>query len=319
MSFDRDTLLDLIQVHGPVVRVVVAQVAGSTPREVGAAMVVWADGQSGTIGGGALEFEAATLARAMLESGRKQSLQKIPLGPARGQCCGGSVSLLSEAYDEAALAETGAIVARSVSGDTVMPLRVQKLLAQMRNGTTPLAPQLLDGWMVEPLANPSRPIWVWGAGHVGRAIVQVMAPLPDFAVTWVDTGADRFPADIPKGVNQLVAAKPADVVRFAPRNAEHLILTYSHPLDLELCHQVLHHGFSFAGVIGSATKWARFRKRLRDLGHSEAQISRICCPIGQPELGKHPQAIAVGVTSELLKGQPEQTTGELPGDSAVET
>lgn len=88
----------------------------------------------------------------------------------------------------------------------------------------------------------------------------------------------------------------------APAHAEHLILTYSHEIDLALCHAALAHGFGFCGLIGSDTKWARFRKRLAGLGHCDAQIARICCPIGQKGLGKHPQAIAIGVASRLIEG-----------------
>jgi xanthine dehydrogenase accessory factor len=89
-------------------------------------------------------------------------------------------------------------------------------------------------------------------------------------------------------------------VGHAPQEADHLIMTYAHDLDLALCHALLKHGFASAGLIGSATKWARFRTRLAALGHSPAQISRIACPIGDPHLGKHPQAIAVGVATALL-------------------
>jgi len=145
------------------------------------------------------------------------------------------------------------------------------------------------------------PLWVWGAGHVGRALVDVLSPLPEFAITWVDTTAERFPSDIPLGVVPVPAADPALLVPHAPENAQHLILTYSHALDLALCHSLLGHGFAFAGLIGSATKWARFRSRLASLGHSPEQISRITCPIGHPALGKHPQMIAVGVAAQLLR------------------
>ena len=78
------------------------------------------------------------------------------------------------------------------------------------------------------------------------------------------------------------------------------MLTFSHSLDLELCHRLLGHGFRTLGLIGSATKWARFRSRLAALGHAEARIARIRCPIGDPGLGKHPQAIAIGVAADLL-------------------
>ena len=78
------------------------------------------------------------------------------------------------------------------------------------------------------------------------------------------------------------------------------MLTYSHALDLELCHRLLTHGFARAGLIGSATKWARFRARLAALGHPPYAIARIDCPIGNPALGKHPQAIAIGVAAAFV-------------------
>ncbi len=145
-----------------------------------------------------------------------------------------------------------------------------------------------------------RPVWIWGAGHVGRALVDVLAPLPDVALTWVDTGAERFPLDIAEDITVVPAANPADLVAHTPAGAEHLIVTYSHALDLELCHRLLGHGFAFAGLIGSESKWARFRSRLAALGHTRGQIARITCPIGDPALGKHPQQIAVGVAAEFL-------------------
>ena len=88
--------------------------------------------------------------------------------------------------------------------------------------------------------------------------------------------------------------------------AEHLVLTYSHALDLELCHRILGHGFARLGLIGSATKAARFRARLHDLGHLPVEIQRIACPIGDTSLGKHPQAIALGVATELLRTAPQR-------------
>lgn len=308
MSFDAASLRAAVARHGAVARVVVAEAAGSAPREAGAAMLVWPEGQSGTIGGGALEFEAARRAIAAIAEGRDR-LDREPLGPALGQCCGGAVTLLTEVWTEARLETVeGDMVARPVPGAPQnMPLPVRRLIAAARNRGARTAPLLLDGWMVEPVSRPSRALWVWGAGHVGRAIVATLAPLPDFEVTWIDTSPERFPPDVPEGVTPLVAVDPADVVGYAPAEAEHLILTYSHALDLELCHRLLTHGFGSCGLIGSRTKWARFRSRLAALGHTDASISRIRCPIGHPELGKHPQAIAVGVAHELLRSGDRQT------------
>lgn len=237
------------------IRITVTKTAGSVPRAAGTQMLVWADRTEGTIGGGTLEWEAMAEARRMLADGRKSHEARIPLGPALGQCCGGSVGLLWEEAEA----------------------------------------------MTMPLA---RPLWIYGAGHVGRAIVHVMASLPEFDITWVDTHADRFPRT---EITTLVAADPAMVVKHAPSNADHLIFTYSHELDLALCHAILSHGFHSAGLIGSATKWARFKTRLAALGHSHAQISRIACPIGDPSLGKHPAAIALGVATAMITPQERQT------------
>lgn len=297
--FDLDALAAGVAAHGPVARVVIAAHEGSSPREAGASMLVWPDGQSGTIGGGALEWEAATEARALLVSGG-QRLRRVPLGPALGQCCGGAVTLLTEVYDAAhlPLAEAG-VVARSVDGRE-MPLAVKRVLDRARGqGVVPSA-QLVQGWFLEPVTAAARDLWIWGAGHVGRALAGVLAPLPEVRITWVDVAADRFPDAIPAGVTALPCADAARLIAHAPKDAEHLVLTYSHALDLDLCHRLLAHGFARAGVIGSATKWARFRSRLAALGHAPDAIARIDCPIGDPSLGKHPQAIAIGVAQAVL-------------------
>ena len=316
MSFDRQEMARLVAAHGAVVRVVVAEVAGSAPREAGAAMTVWAGGEAGTIGGGALEFEATARARAMLAGGADR-LDRLALGPALNQCCGGAVTLLSEVWDRARLAGLdGTVVARPLPGTRgEMPLAVRRILARARGEGFRPAARSLHGWFVEPVEAVQRDLWIWGAGHVGRALVTVLAPLPGLRLTWIDTDAGRFP-DLPEGVVRRIAANPADLVAEAPKEAEHLVLTFSHALDLELCHRLLRHGFGALGLIGSATKRARFRSRLQALGHAPAEIARIRCPIGQPELGKHPQAIAVGVAADLLanKHNKNETGSGLDGE-----
>lgn len=297
MGFDLEEVRAAVARHGRVTRVVIADLRGSSPREVGAAMLVWEDGQSGTIGGGALEYQAAEAARA-----GHSGISQHALGPDLGQCCGGAVTLLSEVYGTGGQdAPTGDVIARAVAAAGEMPLAVHRMLAQARAQGIAPAPQLIGDWMVEPAHRATRQTWIWGAGHVGRALVQVLHPLPDVAITWVDTAPARFPDTVPPQVTVLPAARPGDVMRYAPRDATHLILTYSHALDLELCHRALDHGFGFAGVIGSATKIARFRKRLTTLGHTPEQIARLTCPIGDPALGKHPHMIALGVAAELLR------------------
>lgn len=304
---DRAALARILAQMPVVVRVVIAAHQGSSPREAGAAMLVWESGQEGTIGGGALEYEATATARALLAGGGPK-VARMPLGPALGQCCGGAVTLVFEritAADLDAMPESG-LYTRRVEGATEMPLAMTR--AQRNARGQGIAQTLWKaGWLAEPVSAPERALWIWGAGHVGRALVAVLHPLPGLKITWIDTASDRFPADIPRDVTPRIHENPAALIAEAPLQAEHLIVTYSHALDLDLCHRLLGHGFGGAGLIGSASKWARFRNRLRALGHSDARISRIQCPIGAPELGKHPQAIAVGVAAALLNGSGMKT------------
>ena len=295
--FDLAALAAAISVHGPVVRVVIAAFDGSSPREVGAAMLVWAGGAEGTIGGGALEWQAMAHARDML-AGEPWRVERIALGPSLGQCCGGAVTLWHERFERVPETEAG-VFAR---GPGEMPLVVKRILARARGQGAIPAAGVVQGWLVEPVAGPMRHVWVWGAGHVGRAVVGVLAPLPGVAVTWCDVDAGRFPDALPDGVRVIAQADVAGAGADAPVEAEHLVMTFSHALDLELCHRLLGHGFARLGLIGSATKWARFRARLGALGHAPARVAQIDCPIGAPEMGKHPQAIAIGVAAAFLVG-----------------
>lgn len=298
MTFQLDQMRVLAKA-GPVVRVVVAATKGSVPREVGAAMLVTSNTVHGTIGGGALEFDAIKHARKT----KVDTLEHLPLGPALGQCCGGLVTVLTEIWDEQRLsvAATDDVVARPLPGALPeLPMQVRRHLARARSeGRLPL-PGIVEGWMVEPVSMPTREIWIWGAGHVGRALVGTLSPLPGLSIKWADSARDRFPEDT-GGIEPLIAENPAELVSLAADHAEHFVLTYSHALDLEICHRVLGRPFRTLGLIGSATKWGRFRSRLKSLGHAPSQIDRIQCPIGDPSLGKHPQAIALGVASEVVR------------------
>ncbi len=299
MAFNLQDIEAAVGRHDRVARVLVVQTSGSVPREAGASMLVWTDGQSGTIGGGALEYEAAEAARSSLGKGTGSAgVQRRPLGPGLGQCCGGSVTLVTEIFDHdrlqearLAISETGRYL-RAISGDA----------GEAPPDIAGDGEQILfsRNWIGEAASRCRRSLWLFGAGHVGRAVVATLAPLDSFDITWVDVAADRYPADIAGCAEQLVAANPADTVRFAPAEADHLVMTHSHALDLDICNRLLAVPFRSVGLIGSKSKWARFRKRLAEAGHARQAIDRIECPIGMPELGKHPRAIAIGLACRML-------------------
>jgi len=242
------------------IRVTITDVKGSAPREVGAVLEVFPDRQAGSIGGGALEFEAIRIARQMLSDGTGRKVRQFPLGPSLGQCCGGSVTLKFE-------------------------------LDQQLNMQT-------------------QPLWIWGAGHVGQALTQVIAPLSGYELTVIDSRPEWLTGT--EAANPVLAQDPLRMVPSAPASALHLVLTHDHTMDLDLCDALLRHGFAQLGLIGSQTKWARFRKRLAALGHTSDEIARIQCPIGAKTLGKEPGAIAVGVAAALLS---HGRLSEPPGES----
>lgn len=154
---------------------------------------------------------------------------------------------------------------------------------------------------------PSRtPLALFGGGHVGKALVNTLAPLP-FAVRWIDSRDEIFPGDVPAGVDcehsNPVQAAVADL---AP-GSRVLIMSFSHAEDLDIVIACLKRcrekgDLPFVGLIGSKTKWATFRHRLEDRGFSAEDISRITCPIGVPGIaGKEPEVIAVAVAAQLLQ------------------
>lgn len=263
------------------VLVTVGATRGSVPRETGAWMAVFGGatgGAIGTIGGGHLEWDAMRHAREAMGRGGGDRppawSQAVTLGPSLGQCCGGALVLHFESIDS--------------SG-------IDALRRRLTQGHAPLA--------------------LFGGGHVGRALVQALAPLP-FHVTWIDSRDEVFPADLPGHVRTEYSEPVQLAVRdLAPRSSV-LIMSFSHAEDLDIvaaCLQRLRQSgdLGFVGLIGSKTKWATFRRRLRQRGFSDAELTRITCPIGLPGIeGKAPAVIAASVVAQLLLEC--QTTSNTP-------
>jgi xanthine dehydrogenase accessory factor len=307
---------------------------GSTPRDAGAKMVVAIDGVHGTIGGGELEYQALDLARGMLRASGERQTKRFPLGAALGQVCGGAANLAFERVPagaewvgvaagrheagEACVAVTPAgarddghlvVTAHASWGSLGNDVRDARAIAAAREclgagQTTPQALPLDDE--VTAVFEVLRPldfhVVVFGAGHVGRALVRVLGTLP-CRVTWVDGRAEEFPADVPANVGTVVTdAAVAEAGRAAPGSC-FLVMTHSHALDFELVETILRRGdFAYCGMIGSATKRKTFENGLAKHGVPAAALARFTCPIGIPGIkGKEPSAIAIAVAAELLQ------------------
>ena len=227
MALDYSTLKKVVNSNGPVARILILEVKGSTPRGSGTDMYVWAGGIHGTIGGGNLEFEAIKSAHKLFET-RKTNIKSYPLGPQLGQCCGGFVKIVTEYYDEKDVANlrNENLNVRSISGTTEAPQTVKELVKKHSTRRISLDHTLSNGWLIEKIITEKAPIWIWGAGHVGSAILSLLAPMPNLEVFWLDTDASRFPNLEFSNVHKIVYDTPDKFVKRAQPDAEHLILTY---------------------------------------------------------------------------------------------
>jgi xanthine dehydrogenase accessory factor len=155
--------------------------------------------------------------------------------------------------------------------------------------------------LFEPMGQPQAQIAVFGAGHVGRALVPLLASLP-CRVRWIDSREAEFPAHLPEGVTRIVNDEVVDEVDNLPPGSYCIVMTHNHQLDLELTAAILKRGdFTWFGLIGSKTKRAKFEHRLRDRGFDPALVQRMRCPMGLAEVkGKLPIEIAVSVAAEVI-------------------
>ena len=220
-----------------------------------------------------------------------------------GTIGGGHLEFQALAHARALLAgQTAELHVRHVLGPS---------LGQCCGGTVELGFERVhaaDAQRVQALLSPPRqPLALFGGGHVGRAIVQTLAPLP-FAVRWIDSRDEIFPDAVPEDVacehSNPVQAAVADLAS----GSRVLIMSFSHAEDLDIVIACLRRirerdDLPFVGLIGSKTKWASFQHRLEERGFSDAEIDHITCPIGVPGItGKEPEVIAVAVAAQLLQG-----------------
>ncbi len=252
---------------------------GSVPREQGAWMAVFADaavgmgGIIGTVGGGQLEFQAIDEARRLLRENIQATKTQLDAGP------------------------------------PVLRYPLGPSLGQCCGGEVHLRYELVSRADVAALSRRLMPLLaplaLFGGGHVGKALVQVLGNLP-LQVTWIDSRDEIFPAVVPDNVTYEHSDPVHAAVAQLAAQSQVIIMSFSHAEDLDVVATCLQRqrargDLPFVGLIGSKTKWATFRHRLAARGFSDAELAQVRCPIGMPGINsKKPEVIAVSVAAQIL-------------------
>ncbi len=325
----------MLQSGNRVVIVSVASVKGSTPREPGAKMLVSATKVCNTIGGGHLEYKAIQLARNMLSQDLPNNLQRFSLGASLGQCCGGIVTLffetlcnstdwLSELQHQQVLAQncvqvipvmnSAGLPRLIVSANTckinspdealidIAPL-VSFARFMLQNSEVAAIKRVENNdYVFDPVIHPDFSVYLFGAGHVGEAVIKYLAELP-CRVNWVDTRDEQLPDTVPANVDAICTDNPQAIIAEASAGSYFLVMTHDHRLDQDLAESILKkNDFCYFGLIGSKTKRRKFEHRLSHRGITADQLSRMTCPIGISGINsKQPATIALAVTAELVQ------------------
>lgn len=264
MAIDAD--LQAIQAFaeaGPCALVTLSKTRGSTPRIQGTQMLVSRTSVLGTIGGGQLEYLATDAARALLADTEAKQEIAVPLGPEIGQCCGGHVTFTLALLNDETLAD------------------------------------ILSAQNAEQAKNPH--IYIFGAGHVGRALALAMLPLP-FKTLLVDNRAEEL-ALADAAIAQQHTLLPEALVREAPAGSAFVVLTHDHALDFLITREALARtDAAYVGMIGSKTKRAAFHSWLKSESHEEPDLNDLVMPIGKTSLSdKRPAVIAAMVAAQILE------------------
>jgi len=325
------------------VLVTLARVEGSAPRDAGTKMIVTREHARHTIGGGHLEWKAIEIARQLLRDGLRvvhaRRLERVALGPALGQCGGGAVVLAFERLDVGDLGWLASLAKRLAAGASTVrtvsfgPSADAVMLSEPEPGAdaqdcllwiapqeayaapeTPFADgrQLADtgasALLTETIAPNDFPVVLFGAGHVGAALVRVLGTLP-CRVRWVDARDAAFPsaealAALGVGNAQIDARDaPHEAIDTAPPGTSFVVMTHDHARDLELAERILRRGdYRFFGMIGSHAKRKQFEHSLAARGIDPLQIARMKCPLGIEGVNdKAPEVIAIAAAAQLLQ------------------
>ena len=246
--------------ENPAIVVRVASAKGSTPREEDALMVVTADQMTGTVGGGQLEYMAIDEARRMLKDGRDEEILRLPLGPEIGQCCGGNVTLKATRVTEPA-----------------------PLLEEIKR-----------------LQSALPHVYVFGAGHVGKALARALSALPVHTHS-VETRAQEL-SGVVNDVEKHLLAMPETIIQDAPPGSAFVTMTHDHASDFLIISEALkRQDAAYIGMIGSRTKRKQLERWYLGEGGSAQDLARLTSPIGGPSNDKRPAVIAALVAAEIIQ------------------
>ena len=277
MYKQRHDIRAFLETYDGIVHVEIKEAHGSTPREAGAWMLVSETSIFRTIGGGQLENMAIEKARQLLGSHSDELVEiSIPLGPDIGQCCGGKVDLSFKILDPTALEECAADLEQEA----------------------------------DELPN----VYIFGAGHVGNALAEVLLLLPVNPVL-IDTRSDML-ALAPNQLEKRLTAMPEAEVRGAKAGSAFVVLTHDHALDFLITREVLaRNDVAYVGMIGSKTKRTSFNNWVRRETQKEVSIDRLNCPMGNSSLkDKRPEVIAALVAAQVIEclGEYAEKTEAIP-------
>ncbi|QRX84077.1 xanthine dehydrogenase accessory protein XdhC [Glaciimonas sp. PAMC28666] len=266
----------------------------------------------------------------------ERRLQRFSLGPSLGQCCGGVVHLAFERVDASdaeyfnylqlrlrkaedswrlvALDCVDSVDSRDSISSATAPSLCDAAGQRLHGpGMLPKLPALVDGamllrdsvgrrWLLDGCLAPRPQLFLFGAGHVGAAIVRALADLP-CRITWIDEREEMFPDLQPANVVVEATDVPEAMVASAPAGASFLVMTHNHALDQRLSELILQReDVAWFGLIGSKTKRMQFEHRLAERGIAPERLAEMVCPIGIPGIvGKEPAVIAASVTAQLLQ------------------
>ncbi len=304
MEFLRQVLAEAAD--EPACLVTVVRASGSTPRHVGAKMLVFPDGHTiGTIGGGRVELEA-TLAAKEVAAGQPAHRLRFDLVRDLAMCCGGSMELYLEGVQDSigVFEDTVECLAARRRAELVTPLNGSgKYLRDPSSASR--TPWLEGDALVEPIVPGERAV-IFGLGHVSLALGPLLARLNFDVVVCDDNETGAIEADVPWASMVVASFEPNEVAADLGGlgfGDYALVLTRDHAIDQRIVEGLVQiEELTYLGLIGSSRKVASFRRRIIHKGICDEQgWTRVIGPVGIDIAAETPAEIAVSIAAQMIE------------------